>query len=123
VIDELSGGQGAAVVIECVGIGDSVQQAVHLVRQGGRVVLLGDAGASTIVPRLWLAKEVTVIAAAGYSREDIRQVVQIMSAGHLAVDPLHTRTIGVAKLAEVLDDLAGDASREIKVLVDPRLED
>jgi (R,R)-butanediol dehydrogenase / meso-butanediol dehydrogenase / diacetyl reductase len=123
VINELSGGRGASVVLECVGAGDSVQQAVDLVRQGGRVVLLGDASVTTISPKLWLAKEVTVVASAGYSRGDIRQVVELMAAGRLAIGPLHTRTIGLGGLAEVLGDLAGDGSREIKVLVDPRRPD
>ena len=123
VIDELSGGRGASVVLECVGTGNSVQQAVDLVRQGGRVVMLGDASTATILPKLWLAKEVTVSASAGYSREDIRQVVGLMASGCIATDPLHTRTVGLTALAEVLGDLGGGQSREIKVLVDPRRPD
>jgi 2-desacetyl-2-hydroxyethyl bacteriochlorophyllide A dehydrogenase len=110
----------ADVVFECVGEGDSVETAVGLVRPGGRVVLLGDAAVSSIAPRMWLAKEVDVVASAGYSRRDFERTNAFMAAGRLQAEPLHSRTIQLDDLPATLRSLAGETIDDIKVLVDPR---
>ncbi|PWI06645.1 alcohol dehydrogenase [Streptomyces sp. NWU339] len=112
---------GADVVFDCVGEGTAVQRAVDLIRPGGTVVILGDAPAATIAPRLWLAKEVSVVAAAGYARSDIERTAEYMAAGRLLAEPLHTRTIALDQLGEVLQEMVDGTARDIKVLVDPRL--
>lgn len=112
---------GADVVLECAGVGAAVQQAVDAVRPGGRAVLLGDPTTATVAPRLWLAKEVTVVASAGYSRGDIRAVMDLMAAGRVRAAPLHTQTIPLEDLGACLGAFADGSSEEIKVLVDPRL--
>lgn len=112
---------GHDVVFECTGDPEMLQHAVNAVRQGGRVVLVGDAATATIAPRLWLAKEVTVISAAGYSRSEIVQVLALMADGRLDPAVLHTRTIALDGLADGLADLADALTEDIKVVLDPRI--
>lgn len=112
---------GHDIVFECTGDPEMLQQAVDAVRQGGRVVLVGDAATATIAPRLWLAKEVTVIAAAGYSRAEIVEVLQLMADGRLDPTALRTHTIALDGLADGLAALADALTEDVKIVLDPRI--
>ncbi len=117
---DLAGERGADVVLECVGTSAAVQQAVDLARPGGRVTLIGDAASATVAPRLWLAKEVTVAASAGYSRRDIEEAMELMADGRVRAEPLRTRTIALRELAATLQGFVDGNTDDIKVMVDPR---
>lgn len=59
-----TGGAGAAVVIEAVGLPPVIEQTVELVASGGRIVIVGvvkDGAAITTDGRAWTGKELTVL--------------------------------------------------------------
>jgi len=113
-------GLGADIVYECVGRSETVQSAVDLARRGGSVCLIGFAdGDVPITPRSWLLKEVSVVSSVGYVHEDFDIVMGMMADGRVRVGPLHTSTIGLDGLVEILTDLGSGSSEQIKVLVDP----
>ena len=98
----------------------AVQSAVDLARRGGSVCLIGFAdGDVPITPRSWLLKEVSVVSSVGYVHEDFDIVMGMMADGRVRVGPLHTSTIGLDGLVEILTDLGSGSSEQIKVLVDP----
>ena len=111
------------VVVECTGAPDMVEQALAALRQGGRVVLVGDAGQATISPRMWLAKEATLIAAAGYTRAEIVQTLQLIADRGIEPEKLHTRTVGIGSLADGLADLTAADTDDIKIVLDPRIKE
>jgi 2-desacetyl-2-hydroxyethyl bacteriochlorophyllide A dehydrogenase len=119
-LDDLTSGAGADVVFDCVGEDGAVQQAVDLVRPGGNVVILGDAQTATISPRLWLAKEVSVVGSAGYARSDLERAMEFMASGRVLAEPVHTRTVALDQVEATLREMADGTSQDIKVLVDPR---
>lgn len=113
-------GLGADIVIECSGVPGLLQTAVDLARPGGTVVLLSFSAQSSIVSTgKWLGKEITVVAAAAYSREDVVRTMSFISAGRVDVRALHTRTVLLSGLGTTLDELAQRAD-DVKILVDPR---
>jgi 2-desacetyl-2-hydroxyethyl bacteriochlorophyllide A dehydrogenase len=120
VLDELTRGAGADVVLECAGTEEALQQAVDVIAPGGRIVLLGDPLTATVAPRLWLAKEVTIVASAGYSRSDIEAVMGLMAAEKVRTAPIHTRTISLDAIGQCLQGFVDATTQDIKVLVDPR---
>ncbi|MDT2005825.1 alcohol dehydrogenase catalytic domain-containing protein [Rhodococcus opacus] len=111
------------VVFECTGASELLQSAVGRARQGGKIIVVGDAVSAEVQPRLWLAKEATVIAAAGYTRAEIIEAMSLIAVGRVEVTPLHTRTIGLASLAGALHTLGGGSTNDVKILVDPRIEE
>ncbi|MDV7352062.1 alcohol dehydrogenase catalytic domain-containing protein [Rhodococcus oxybenzonivorans] len=111
------------VVVECTGAPDMVEQALAALRQGGRVVLVGDAGQATISPRMWLAKEVTLIAAAGYTRAEIVETLQLIADRGIEPEKLHTRTVGIGSLADGLAGLTAADTDDIKIVLDPRIKE
>lgn len=114
------GGRGADLVYECAGVPSTVQRAVDLARRGGRVDLVGLAGGpATIDPHVWLVKEITVTAAIGHLHHEVTEVIDLIADGAVRTEPLHDRTVGLAELPVVIEQLADDPSGAIKVLVDP----
>lgn len=117
---ERFGREGADLVFECAGVPAAVQQAVDLVRRGGRVNLVGVAsGAATIAPATWLVKEVSLTASLGYLHHEFGETMDLIADGAVRVDALHDDTIGLDDLPATIAALADDPSRAVKVLVDP----
>ncbi|CAN5436944.1 galactitol-1-phosphate 5-dehydrogenase [soil metagenome] len=119
-VREHSHGLGADVVYECVGRPFAIQTAVDLARRGGSMCLIGLADAdASIVPAVWLVKEIHVTAALAYQREEFEMAMGMIADGRMQVEPLHTSTTRLDGLADALADLAGGRSEQTKVLVNP----
>jgi (R,R)-butanediol dehydrogenase / meso-butanediol dehydrogenase / diacetyl reductase len=120
-IRERSHGLGADIVYECVGRAPAIQTAVGLARRGGSMCLIGlsDTDAS-IVPGVWLVKEISVTASLAYSHEEFQMAMRMVADGRVRLDPMHSSTVPLGGLGDALADLAGGNSVQTKVLVDPR---
>ena len=119
-IRELTNGSGADIVYECVGRPFAVQSAVDLARRGGSMCLVGLAdGDAPISPGAWLVKEISVTSSLAYLHEEFEMTMGMIADGRVAVEPLHTDTVGLDDLESVLIDLASGRSAQMKVLVDP----
>ncbi len=86
---QASGGQGAALVVEAAGVTSTRRQAVDMARPGGTIGLLGLADAESPLDFVQLVrKELRLIASYSSTRQDFSQAIDMMAAGHLAIDPL-----------------------------------
>lgn len=123
IVRDRTKGLGADVVYECVGRAPAVQSAAGLVRRGGSVCMIGlsDTPAS-IVPGVWLVKEIQLTAALAYTHEEFDLTMGMVADGRVRLTPMHSSTASLDDLASVMADLAGGKSVETKVLVDPRLQ-
>jgi len=120
-VAERTGGLGADVVFECVGRPAAVQRAVDLTRRGGVMALVGLADQDApITPRTWLVKEITAVGSLAYDHRDFGLAMALIADGRVALEPLHSSTVGLAGLSDTLGELAAGSSPLIKVLVDPR---
>jgi (R,R)-butanediol dehydrogenase/meso-butanediol dehydrogenase/diacetyl reductase len=120
-IGELTRGLGADIVYECVGRPFAIQRAVDYARRGGAVCLIGLADQDAMItPGAWLVKEVAFSAALAYFHEEFEMAMGMIADGRVRVEPLHTSTVGLGGLDAALADLAGGASAQTKVLVNPR---
>ena len=120
-VRERTGGRGADVVLECAGVPDTIQRAIDLARRGGQVMLIGLSDRpATVIPGLWLMKEVTVRASIAYLRTEFEPCMAMLADGRVRAEPLHTSTVGLDGLVGALDLLAAGAPGETKILVDPR---
>ncbi|BAN01176.1 zinc-dependent alcohol dehydrogenase [Ilumatobacter coccineus] len=119
-IKESTHGLGADIVYECVGRAWAIQTAVDLARRGGSICLIGvpDTDA-TISPAVWLVKEIRMTAALAYFHEEFDMAMRMMADGRVLVEPLHTSTASLAGLGDAIADLAGGATQQAKVLVNP----
>ena len=121
-LGERTGGLGADVVYECAGVAETVQASVDLVRRGGTVLLAGVAETpATIVPALWVVKEVTVVGALAYTHDDFGIATDLARSGELDLKSLRDRTVSLGELPATFEAMAAGHDDALKVVVDPML--
>jgi (R,R)-butanediol dehydrogenase / meso-butanediol dehydrogenase / diacetyl reductase len=121
-VKERTGGLGADIVFECVGRAPAIQSAADLVRRGGSICMIGLSDTpATIVPGVWLVKEIRLTSALAYTHEEFDLAMGMIADGRVKLAPLHTQTVGLADLGSALGELASGAPTQTKILVDPRL--
>jgi (R,R)-butanediol dehydrogenase / meso-butanediol dehydrogenase / diacetyl reductase len=99
-----------------------VQKAVDYARRGGVVCLIGVADTdATITPAMWVVKEISLVAALAYTHEEFEMAMGMIADGRVRLEPMHSATIGLGDLGDMLGSLADGTSGQTKVLVDPRL--
>jgi len=107
-------------VIECSGYAPLLHAAADLVAPGGRLVLVGvPFGEATVVPLMWVTREIEIIGSIGSSVADFDASIQML-AGDPSIARIVTRRASLAEVPQVFEELITPASGG-KVVVDPRL--
>jgi (R,R)-butanediol dehydrogenase / meso-butanediol dehydrogenase / diacetyl reductase len=116
-VAEWTSGAGAAVAFEVSGAAGGVKAATEVLAARGRLVMV----AIHSVPRevdlfrlFW--RELTVIGARVYDRDDFERAVELMAVGEIPAADLITRVVPIERVADAFAALAG--GDEVKVLVD-----
>lgn len=120
-MDSVTGGVGADIVFECAGVPTLLQSSAELVRRGGTLALLGfPLSESTVSYADWQQRELTIIGSLAYNREDFVGVMRLVEQGSVSLAPLHTGTIELSEVQDMLEELDSGRSKHTKVLVAPR---
>lgn len=111
---------GAPVVLECSGRPEALPLAIDLAAPGGHVSLLGIALAEvTLVPVMWVIREITVRGCINSSGEDYRRALAML-ARDPGIGRIVTTRIPLGELPAMFEALL-HPSGQGKVVVDPRL--
>ena len=121
-IADLTGGQGADVVIEAVGSAPTLSQAFDIVRPGGTLVLFGLPETDGPVPfrfDAFFRKRCTAYTCHGSQDEPglvaVKQAVEWISTGQIDVSPIVTHFLPASRAQEAFDLAAGPADGVVKV--------
>lgn len=117
-LEELTGGPGADIALECVGRPDTPQLAVELIRRRGTAVLVGvfDSPGTFDFSTITFSEK-TVIGSSIYIDEG-ETAVSLMADGRLDPTPLITSTVPLADAADRgFGALTSDKETNIKVLL------
>jgi D-arabinose 1-dehydrogenase-like Zn-dependent alcohol dehydrogenase len=110
-------GDGAQVVLQCVGSAAQDQLAIDLAGPGGRVVFVGAALESfsiRAVDLIW--RELSLLGSRGFTPDEIAAVVDLHLAGVLRTDHMLGTTRPLEEAEAALDDLrAGRVLRSVLV--------
>jgi alcohol dehydrogenase len=103
VVREHSGGLGADVAIEAVGIPETFETCTELVRPGGRVANVGVHGAPATLhlESLWI-KDITVTTGL-VDTSTTPRLLRMMAAGRLSGDGLITHRFGLDEMQDAYD--------------------
>jgi len=114
-------GGGLDIVIETAGSAEAVELATRLVRPGGRVVLLGVAGADKTLElpadRIMLA-DMDVIGSCSYSTAAWSSVLRLLERGLVDLEPLVTHRFPAARFEEAFAVLEARKGTVAKVLLE-----
>ena len=118
-VAEFSGGEGANVVIEAVGVVPTVEAAIEVVSAAGRVVLLGLGSKPVgIVPSTLIRKEMDIRASRINSRR-FPEAIALMTRAHLPLARLISHRMLLASAADAFDLLDRRPGETCKVVLTP----
>ena len=111
---------GFDVVIECVGNAPAVNSAFTLVKPGGTVVLVGVAmDAINIYTVMSVMKELTVQGAIGYTKEEFKTCIDLISNKSIEVTKFIDDIVGLDGVQSAYERLTSGIDPAVKILVDP----
>lgn len=122
-VHELTGGRGVDIVIEAAGVPDAVTQALDLVRDGGRVVVVGqytDAGTTTLNPHRQInRKHAEIFGCWGCDYSHFHRALQVLAHQGSAL-PWAAGITSRFPLSRANEALAAVASRAVvKAIITP----
>lgn len=115
-IQKNTGGLGADIAFEFVGIKKTIEQAMESVRRGGRVVVsgIGDQEAKLLPSAVFVRNEIEVVGSYGFEKSEIKKIVEMVSEGKLDLSHSisHRITLGQANEGmRLLKEGKGEALR------------
>ena len=115
------GNRGADVVIEAVGLKETWQQAMKMIRRGGTINLFGGCPSGTQIPldsTLIHYSEITVKASFHHTPRHIREALDAIRRGRFNANSLITGRERLASLSNVLERLL-NRGNDLKIAIIP----
>lgn len=109
---------GSDVVIECVGIQETIKQAVQILKKGGRAVIVGVGADSYTIPAL-TAGEYEVVGSFGFTREEINNVNLMVENGFLEFSSSISHRFPLKNINEAFEVFKNKVGNPIKVIINP----
>jgi L-iditol 2-dehydrogenase len=120
-VRRLTGGLGADVVIEAVGIPETFQQALEMTKPGGRVMGFGISPQplpTLDLYRMYL-KELTLMFPRATTRADFHHTVALVASQRVALQPLLTREYALEEAAHAFQFAEQEQSQVLRVVIQP----
>lgn len=117
----LTGGYGADVVIEAIGLPATWEQALRLVRKGGKVLEFGGCPPGTEIrlnTEMLHYGEITVLGTFHATPLHFRKALNLIASKTIDVSPLITRRMSLERVKEAFEILL-TSKNEIKIAINP----
>lgn len=105
------------VVFECAGVPGLIQKGIELVVSRGRIVIVGlFDGEDCFEPQLALVKQLRLIFAIAYTRDDFQHVIDALAEGRIDPTPMITRVVSLDEMPVAFESLK-HANTDCKIVV------
>ncbi len=118
-IKEMTGGMGVDLALEFIGHRETIEQATHCVRIGGRTVIVG-LGPETITllpPTSFVRTELSFLGSYGSTNLEIQKVVDLLANGKLVLSGSITERVSLEEVNMGLDHLYRKIGNPIRIVV------
>jgi L-iditol 2-dehydrogenase len=120
-VQKLTNGRGANLVFECSGAPNAVNDAVHMLKRGGRVCL----GAFSNTPSLVdighvVTNNIYLYGIRGEGQSAVRRAASLIAQKKLDPSPLHTHTFAFNQLPTAIRYFQEKVDGAIKVVIKPQ---
>ncbi len=120
-VQELTGGRGADVAFEVIGLGPTIEQTINMTRRGGQSILVGVPKMDVMVTLpaflgVVLAEKTVKGCWYGSSnvQKDVPKLIELYKSGELKLDELISRTIKVDDVNEAFEAMEkGEVARSV----------
>ena len=118
-VAEAFGPNRADVAFECVGVAETANQAIHNVRKGGTIVIVGVFGERPEIDLgLVQDRELELRGTLMYQRQDYVDAIRCLAEGGIKTGPLLTRNFSFRHYPEAYAFIEQNRERVMKVMVD-----
>lgn len=118
-VTRIFGEYGPDAILECVGIGTTLNQAIEVSRKCAEIIVVGVYSEPPRVNVLPIQeKQLRVIGVLMYTEENFREAVRMMGEGKYQLEPLMTRHFPMEQNNEAYDFISANPNDCMKVLVD-----
>jgi L-iditol 2-dehydrogenase len=120
-VKALTGGRGADLVFECSGAPNAVNDAIHMLKRGGRICL----GAFSNTPALVdvgdvVTNNIYIYGIRGEGQSAVRRAASLIAQKKLDPSPLHTHTFAFNQLPTAIGYFRDKVDGAIKVVIKPQ---
>lgn len=118
-VDEAFGPDRADAILECVGIEDTIADALHLARKGTDIVVVGVFGEKPSVDiGLVQDKELRMIGTLMYKAEDYRIAIDLIQSKNINLDPLISQHFAFEDYPKAFEFIEKHKDKTMKILID-----
>lgn len=111
-----------SLIIECTGRIPAIKAALGILRNGGRITMLGiHDNIQEINTLKLLLKEQDIITSAFFTPEEYDEALGMMASGVVDIDDCATSVRGLCEAQTAFEELRDGVSKDIKILLDPTL--
>mgnify|MGYP002623541397 CR=1 FL=1 len=112
---------GFDIVFDCSGNSAAVSTGIALTRPNGTLVMVGVSMESITIPSiLVVTKELRLLGAIGYTKEEFEECVNLMSSRRIDVLKFVDDIVGLDRVQESFERLTSGEDNAIKILIDPK---
>ena len=112
------GEDGADIIFECVGIQDTISQAISVARKGSKIIIVGVYGGKPIVDLgLVQDRELSLIGTLMYQRNDFLNAIKLTKDGKLQLKKLITDEFPFSKFLEAYGHILEKKDKVMKVII------
>ena len=117
---EITEGNGADLVLEAAGSGDSLQQALEMTRKGGNICILAFYK-SPITADISIAvrSRINMFTVRGEGNLNVHRALSLMAQGKMTGGEMITHTFPLEKINEAIDTYVNRIDGAMKVVVHP----
>jgi 2-desacetyl-2-hydroxyethyl bacteriochlorophyllide A dehydrogenase len=117
-VGEWTNGEGPPLIVETSGEAGVLPQAIEMVSQAGRVVVVGMSSATVpIRPGAFPEKEIDVIGTSCATADDFKRAIELVSASRSTIPALFSHHFPLARAAEAFEFAMNRPQDAIKVIV------
>jgi L-iditol 2-dehydrogenase len=112
------GPDGPDLIIECVGVNETMGKAIEIARKGTDLVVVGVFGQNASVDMgLVQEKELRLVGLARYVIEDFAKAIALVQSGKVRLTPLVTQEFDFYDYAGAYEQIDRDPGRTMKVII------
>jgi len=118
-LDKAFGPDGADVILECVGVQETIGQAVRAARKGSDIIIVGVFSDKPAVDvGLVQDKELRLIGTLMYKKEDFAAAIDLIRTGKVSLNPLMSKHFPLLEYSRAYKFIEQDRERTMKVFID-----
>lgn len=118
-LEEAFGEACADIFFECVGAGTAVNQAIHYVKKGSDIVVVGVYGISPEINMGWVQdREIRISGSLMYVEKDFQDTINYIAEGKIKMNPLISKIFSFEHYSDAFKYIESNKDICLKVLIE-----